>query len=441
MAKKIKVILCPQCGSGQQSEIKQDHYKCGSCGTEYFLDNDDINVNVRHQYTRNEPKPADPAMVKKVLIGAIGIVLVFIILIIISNSDSSTSVINESVHDSFSGSTMAHSSSKPIALSLSKKTFRKGYQDTEDSRNGYYFSFYDLENNATIKDTKLENISFTTSSSDHFKARYFESINKNLVILNKSNLFEVDFEKHTFNDITADLLSRHSEFNVGIASIEFEYYTNGEGYKILTNTGKNLIYYPATNTLTNSSDRSYNREPNNDELNERTSYIFTKQSSDFPDIPIQLLKIKYLHHTKGKNTKPNYIKWEKDWRSNNKNMKMLGYNRSTTNLESYEDFTPDRLYFEPAVLYQTDKTLLIKYKPTPAQDTQTLFQLLDIKTKEPIGTKKASTKDNFSYINDQNIGLTDNYFVIYHNYINYVLIPIKDGELVKVRLDGRDIKE
>lgn len=438
MAKKIKAILCPQCGSAQQSLIKEDHYRCGSCGAEYILDNDDINVNVRHQYVRNEPKPADPAMVKKVLIGAAGIILAFIILIIISNSGSSTSVINDSVNDSFSGSTMAHSSSKPIVLSLSKKTFRKGYQDTEDSRNGYYLSFYDLENNVTTKNTKLENISFTTSGSDHFKARYFESIDKNLIILNKSNIFEVDFEKQTFNDITADLLSRHSEFDVGIASIEFEYYTNGEGYKILTNTGKNLIYYPATDTLINSSDRSYNRNFYNDELEERTSYIFTKQSRDFPDMPIQLLKIKYQHHTKGKNTKPNHIDWEKDWHNNNQ--KVLSYNRSTTNLMSYEDFTPDRLYFEPAVLYQTDKALLIKYKPTPAQDSQTLFQLLDIETKEPIWTKQASAKDNFTYIDDQKIGLTDDYFVIHHNYINYVLIPIKDGELVKVRLDGRDIK-
>lgn len=48
MAKQIKTIKCPQCGSVRKTEIKPDYFRCDGCTTEYFLDNDDINVNVRH---------------------------------------------------------------------------------------------------------------------------------------------------------------------------------------------------------------------------------------------------------------------------------------------------------------------------------------------------------------------------------------------------------
>ena len=48
MAKTIKAIICPKCGSNQNTEIKLDYYRCNSCKTEYFLDNDDVNIN--HNY-------------------------------------------------------------------------------------------------------------------------------------------------------------------------------------------------------------------------------------------------------------------------------------------------------------------------------------------------------------------------------------------------------
>ncbi len=50
MAKQIKAIKCPQCGSSLNTKISEEHFKCDSCGTQYFLDNDDVNINVNHQF-------------------------------------------------------------------------------------------------------------------------------------------------------------------------------------------------------------------------------------------------------------------------------------------------------------------------------------------------------------------------------------------------------
>ena len=57
MAKSIKAIECPKCGSTQKTAVRPDTFRYESCGTEYYLDNDDINVN----YTVRQPAPTSPA--------------------------------------------------------------------------------------------------------------------------------------------------------------------------------------------------------------------------------------------------------------------------------------------------------------------------------------------------------------------------------------------
>ena len=49
MNKRIKVIKCPQCGSTKIEEIKPEHYRCKSCSSEFFLDNDDITIHHRYE--------------------------------------------------------------------------------------------------------------------------------------------------------------------------------------------------------------------------------------------------------------------------------------------------------------------------------------------------------------------------------------------------------
>lgn len=48
MAKNLKVIKCPNCGSVKKIEIKPDYFLCQNCDTEYVLDDDDININLNH---------------------------------------------------------------------------------------------------------------------------------------------------------------------------------------------------------------------------------------------------------------------------------------------------------------------------------------------------------------------------------------------------------
>lgn len=436
MAKKIKAIQCPQCGSAQQSKIKEDHYRCGSCGAEYFLDNDDINVNIKHEMAGGaQTPPLDPAKVGKVIMIVVAFVLLFVtVLIIIKSSDKTATP--EYVNERFTSASIAHASSKPIAFTLSKRTYRQGYQNSEDARNGYYFAFYDIEANTILKDFKIENISFSAHGSEHYYNRYFENINKELVIINKTNILEIDFENLTYKDITTDLLGQHSEFNAGIATVEFESKHRGEGLKIVTNLGKNFTYFPAMNYLRDNDIRKEDPSQNSGEYVEKDLYMFTKKSIHFPDMPIQLMKLNYQYHTGGLNTKPYSLEWKRDYYAKVKDAKMLDFNERNAKVISFEDFTPERYYFNPTVLYQTVKTLLIQYNPTVSPDAPLLFQLLNLETKEPIWTKPFPPNKELRFTKD--VGLTDKYYVFHENYINFHLIPLtEDGEIVSVNLSTR----
>ncbi|MBC8984316.1 hypothetical protein H9X96_00845 [Pedobacter sp. N36a] len=79
MSKQIKALKCPQCGSVKKQEVKEDHYICNNCGTEYFLDNDDINVNIRHSFTDNGSTALNPKA-RKIIFSVLGAVILVIVL-------------------------------------------------------------------------------------------------------------------------------------------------------------------------------------------------------------------------------------------------------------------------------------------------------------------------------------------------------------------------
>ncbi|MCK7559269.1 hypothetical protein MKQ70_31605 [Chitinophaga sedimenti] len=71
MPKEIKAIKCPHCGSVKHTAIKEDHYRCENCHTEYYLDSDDIYIHhtVTHRPENNfggQPYANRPVLPQKV---------------------------------------------------------------------------------------------------------------------------------------------------------------------------------------------------------------------------------------------------------------------------------------------------------------------------------------------------------------------------------------
>jgi len=98
MAKSIKAIKCPHCGSIKVSTIRPDYYKCDSCGTEFFLDSDDININHNYNYPRNNPEQYKA--VRIVLFAVVGFIALMFIIGVLSSIFSKKSEPNYSTYRS-----------------------------------------------------------------------------------------------------------------------------------------------------------------------------------------------------------------------------------------------------------------------------------------------------------------------------------------------------
>ena len=80
MAKSIKAIECPKCGSTQKTAVRPDVFRCESCGTEYYLDNDDINVN--YTVRQHAPASATPELTgtrRAVVVGAVAVASLLVV--------------------------------------------------------------------------------------------------------------------------------------------------------------------------------------------------------------------------------------------------------------------------------------------------------------------------------------------------------------------------
>src|SRR3712207_657582 len=54
MTTKIKAVKCPNCGSEKHVMIDDKRFVCKNCNTEFYIDDDDININVNHHFDHGE---------------------------------------------------------------------------------------------------------------------------------------------------------------------------------------------------------------------------------------------------------------------------------------------------------------------------------------------------------------------------------------------------
>ena len=80
MAKRIKVIKCPQCGSTKAKELRTDHYQCKSCYTEFFIDSDDINILYKYDSPLSDLNKVNT---KHIIISFVGILNFFFVILMV----------------------------------------------------------------------------------------------------------------------------------------------------------------------------------------------------------------------------------------------------------------------------------------------------------------------------------------------------------------------
>ena len=378
MPTHIKALKCPQCGSTRATKISEDHYRCDSCSTEYYLDSDDITI-----HHKVETKPAPNTFLRRLLFiifaPAAFFSLIAIGLIIWGSPREETSREGDGEeHMSYACERlMAFSSTAghPIVV-LCGAARRDDSSGDWDHAKGFMY-FFDGETYEIIKKLELPDVTGRVSVTD---ARQFED-GTYYVVLNKKRLFAIDRSTLDVKEIHGEDY-KLPELSEGFGKLALYFHEYGDALEVETNLGKKFVYYPRANKLYTDQSifKAYEDKLPAPKL--RTRFTFSEQmmGSDYMDEQIQLVRYQTLEQL-GYPRRTPHFGWENDRHSYYpKKIFVSQYFVEESRLQSYEDFTPGAYYFSPTVLYESDDQILISFKPTAAADAKKMLRCLDAQT-------------------------------------------------------------
>ena len=378
MPTHIKALKCPQCGSTRATKISEDHYRCDSCSTEFFLDSDDITIHHKHE-TESAPNTFLKRLLLTILVPAAFFSLITIGLIVWGSSREGTSEKGSGEeHMSYACERLMAFSSKagrPIVV-LCGAARRDDSSGDWDHAKGFMY-FFDGETYEIIKKLELPDVTGRVSVTD---ARQFED-GTYYVVLNEKRLFAIDRSTLDVKEIHGEDY-KLPEFTEGFGKVALYFHEYGDALEVETNLGKKFVYYPIANKLYTDQSifKAYEDKLPAPKL--RTRFTFSEQmmGSVYKDEQIQLVRYQTLEQL-GYPRRTPHFGWENDYHSSYpKKIFVSKYFVEESRLQSYEDFTPGAYYFSPTVLYESDDQILISFKPTAAADAKKMLRCLDAQT-------------------------------------------------------------
>ena len=251
MAKNIKAIKCPNCGSVKKTEIKPDYFVCTSCDTEYFLDNDDINVNINH--TPNPSAPVQPIDIKKsipLIIGGFVILSIIILFRLLSpsgGSKQSNFAAEKEKYDFTTSKDFVYANAKTEKAVL----LRIGRENIREENGNYDFVnthavFIDPINKTIIKDDVLFS---RTRRLDTHDVRFYEGSDQAIYVIHTGPfIYKLDRDNNQLIDLTNTIFKNHPELAAGVAKVDT--YRMNEYWTVLSNDGLSYYYFPTQDVLT-----------------------------------------------------------------------------------------------------------------------------------------------------------------------------------------------
>jgi len=427
MAKEIKPIQCPKCGSTQKVEIRPDYYRCTNCDTEYFLDDD--NITITHNVNYNNPVK-DNVPVKKPAILFVALVCIFFVGTMstfwLTSSPSGTTDVLPVTPDTTEYSWRDHDvvafadqHGNPVLIKFGQLDIVTG---EDKSKSGKYAVFYDF---LSEKEIKTQHFDIPTANSENFRFETFSN-GDIYAIANSSLLYKLNKKALLLEPVSA-VCKEHPELSAGIADFDFISKSYGDGVTLLTNDGKNYKFYPIANLVYNDDQvRQAERAltVKNAKAKTRTYFDFSMESTSFPDEKLQLYKFVQKDNLGGPND-CTYFEWS-SYYDNRSVLRKQPYRGTGDLLISFKDFTPGRLYFSPKILFYDDDYVLIGINTTAAKNAKVALQCLDAKTGTIVFT--------YAFNNDVHL---------YENAVRYKggFVVFSSMFAVAVDMNGKLVKE
>ncbi len=366
MSKQIKVIKCPQCGNTKPLSIGQDRYRCDKCGTEFFLDNNDVNVNVNvnHQHDKKEISGASILKIASIFaFVAVFMLIVFFIRFCVDQVSrvgrrvNTTQVVADPSpveYSRFLFSTPLSANGQGILFYLKSR---------QDKTVAY---FQDIVTGNPIREQELP----AGTGSQKVTYRWFRSDSTHYVILDDSRIYMITPEKYAFTSVTDSICARKPALNAGLMSVSFVPEEQGEGFLIHSNLGKDLYYFPEPDMLYTKKAFQFLKDNPSQPLlpgsREEVYYLFYNQESAHSSNVARLFEVRYKFNNGGPENRLMGLK--------NPEIENPGKYR----IVSCKPITDERIYFSPEVLLYDDRNILISYWPSLSDKAVMYLQLLDI---------------------------------------------------------------
>jgi hypothetical protein len=391
MSTKIRPIKCPNCGSEKHVQLGDKLYRCKSCGTEYFLDDDDITVHVKHHFDNggfssfNGNSNVSITSIAKVfaIIGVITFFLLFMIIYGLSSSSPSVSSRDSiSVEDTYRAIVPVRYNGRVCFFYLTNRSFSNWYSDDETPPTGYYYGFIDpdsgkvLADKLFISDDDARKIGMTAFHM--LEIQYLNQVKKWYITIPSQFILEINPQTLTLKNVTKTILAKKKAMSSGISSVNFisDTYEDhastsgvGEGLKVVNNLAETYYYFPATDRLYTEDAYNYAKELPISELNGevRDSVFYILERKDASENSSQtsqnkLWRIRFMYHL-GDPQDAGYFLYSME----NK--------RGDDRMISHNPITGWFTGFETLIDYQDAKYILIEYKTSISKDAPTVLQL------------------------------------------------------------------
>ncbi|TPG66537.1 zinc ribbon domain-containing protein [Hymenobacter nivis] len=349
MAKTIRPILCPQCGSPAKTPLGPDRFRCDACQTEYYFDTDDVTVTVRHQYATPAPVVRPPlSWGQRVAIGlcalvGVGVVVWLVLLIAQPRQSGGAAMVVAKPIFYLTHYVYADAARQPVYVTLRTQAPRWG----SDSLT-LYADFFDPRIGRLRREQVLEPLG---RHPDDHRYTWHTFPNGQTYLLGNEHLYRVDTRANQLADVTNTLLADYAPASSGVAELTIDPYK--EALRVLTNDGKTLYYLPATGR------------------------VFADEEA-------------FSQAAKAAQP-PRYFSLEQPYEPglNHQPYQLLRYRAGAPPL----DLTNGRRFFEPRILYQAPDVLLIDGAPTAKPGSPRLVQRLDPATGRVLWSLPASCYD------------------------------------------------
>ena len=399
MSIKIRPIKCPNCGSEKHDQLNEKLYRCKNCGTEYFLDDDDITIHVKHDFNydgftqpKREPKNSFSNTKRNFVV--IGIVFLFLIgaMFLWDGNNKGKNRLFSS--DLFSNDSISVVDQYNIILPMMHKgrvcffyiTERNIDYKIDDDKtlaDGYYYGFVDAQTGKVLADKLLisddESKSLEMYSFDELKLQHLPQADKWFCIVPEQFIYEVDPQTLTMSNVTNTIFAHKEAMSSGISSVNFIFRINdghanslegGEGFEVSNNLAENYYYFPATDHLYTEEAYKYAQKlPASGlkgELRKDVMYeLESKNSSESSNQKGQNIinRVQYTHYLGN----PQYL-------NDSRNGK-YDFVYSDMRVVDSQPITDWFTGFDTELIYQDSKYLCIEYKANISKNAPTILQL------------------------------------------------------------------